>query len=412
MRDRAWAGLVSVALAGLFLAFACPPGERRNACLWDEDTLRTEAAGLPGVAEIIVGRFDRFPDLYYEMRLTRVTPLIESDPDQLEAYDDAGVACDRLGRDDEAIEWMAQKLAAIERLEASGEDVSEHRYRYLANLGTFHVHRWVRGGGDRGDMSDLEQARDLIAEAIELNPDAHFGRERYQLLAIKWLLDPPVPGEDEDFYRVPLIFDADPALRGNSYFPRGNTLPEHGYGDAIEGLTGLIALGAAWESVDIFHALTAALRQRGDASVALLAQLRREELLDEGRVSFYPVESLEYPDWVEAAGVYDSQEVKIKAYYKAARAEAESWREARNAYLLERLTHGDHPDINATFWASWEEPSQPPQMPGSFLGLSRPMLALVIVSLTLVVGVGLFVAGSLMAAKLYGMHIRRTNTTA
>src|SRR5690554_4853590 len=39
------------------------------ACLWDYDTLRAEARGVPGVAEIITGRFERNPPLYYEMRL-------------------------------------------------------------------------------------------------------------------------------------------------------------------------------------------------------------------------------------------------------------------------------------------------------------------------------------------------------
>jgi hypothetical protein len=33
------------------------------ACLWDHDTLRYEAKGLPGVIEITTGRFDRFPPL-------------------------------------------------------------------------------------------------------------------------------------------------------------------------------------------------------------------------------------------------------------------------------------------------------------------------------------------------------------
>jgi len=228
-----------------------------------------------------------------------------------------------------------------------------------------------------------------------LNPDAHFGRERYQLLAIEWLLEPPVPGEEESLYRVPLIFDADPTLRGDLFFPGGNALSEHGYEDAVEGLTGLIALGAAWESVDVFHALTAAIRQRGDNSVALLAQLRREELLDEGRVSFYPIESLEYPEWIDAAGVYDGEDVKIRAYYDIARAEAESWREARNEYILARLARGEHPDTHAEFWAAWIEPSRPPRMPGNIFGYTGTRLLITQALLVVVGGVLLCTAGVL-----------------
>jgi len=112
-----------------------------HACLWDRDTLAAEAKGLPGITEIITGRFDRFPPLYYEMRLERVSGQLVYELDNLDLYDDAGVACDRLGRSDEAIGWMGRKFEAMDRLEAEGLDVGEHRYRYLANLGTFYIHR-------------------------------------------------------------------------------------------------------------------------------------------------------------------------------------------------------------------------------------------------------------------------------
>lgn len=32
-----------------------------RACLWDSDTLETEAKGLPGILKIITGRFERNP---------------------------------------------------------------------------------------------------------------------------------------------------------------------------------------------------------------------------------------------------------------------------------------------------------------------------------------------------------------
>ena len=43
-----------------------------RACIWDRDTLRFETLALPGVVEIITGRIERYPPLYYEMRLARV----------------------------------------------------------------------------------------------------------------------------------------------------------------------------------------------------------------------------------------------------------------------------------------------------------------------------------------------------
>ncbi len=116
------------------------------ACLWDRDTPASEAKGLPEVVAVLAGRFPRNPPLYYEMRLERVTDHLKSDPADLAAYDDAGVACDRLGRGDEAIAWMDKKKHELDRRDPKSPDVKEHRYRYHANLGTFLVHRWAQSG--------------------------------------------------------------------------------------------------------------------------------------------------------------------------------------------------------------------------------------------------------------------------
>ena len=164
------------------------------ACLWDRDTPADEARGLPEVVAVLTGRFERNPPLFYEMRLDRVTDHLQSHPEDLAAYDDAGVACDRLGRGDEAISWMEKKRAQLDGLDASRPEVKEQLYRYHANLGTFLVHRWVRQGADRAKIDEVKAARDEIARAIEINPNAHFGREKYQLRALEWIIDPPKVG--------------------------------------------------------------------------------------------------------------------------------------------------------------------------------------------------------------------------
>ncbi|MCB1232462.1 MAG: hypothetical protein KDN19_19595, partial [Verrucomicrobiae bacterium] len=164
------------------------PAVTGHACLWDRDTLDQEAAKSPGYVAIITGRFPRNPDAYFEMRLERVTRELEMRPDDLNLYDDAGVSCDRLGRGDEAIAWMEKKLSRIEAL-ASDRDVSEHRYRYLANLGTFEIHAWLRRDSvSIAYLNEAESARDHIASAIRLNPQAHFGREKFQFMAIDWVI--------------------------------------------------------------------------------------------------------------------------------------------------------------------------------------------------------------------------------
>ena len=72
--------------------------------------------------------------------------------------------------------------------------VKEHLYRYHANHGTFLAHRWSRAGADRSKLVEVEAARDQIARALEINPDAHFGREKYQLQALDWIIAPPALG--------------------------------------------------------------------------------------------------------------------------------------------------------------------------------------------------------------------------
>ena len=83
---------------------------------------------------------------------------------------------------------MKKKKAALDSL--TGNEAKDHRYRYLANLGTFHAHRWVSQTAEKRntDLSDLRRSEELITQAIKENPDAHFGREIYQLMAIRWLL--------------------------------------------------------------------------------------------------------------------------------------------------------------------------------------------------------------------------------
>ncbi|MEQ8317007.1 MAG: hypothetical protein RIE77_14125 [Phycisphaerales bacterium] len=341
-------------------------GSTSNGCLWDRDTLRAEAAGAPGMVETIVGRFDRFPPLYYEMRLERAAADVAADPTDLAAYDDAGVACDRLGRYDEAIAWMARKRAALDVAPESGTK-TDHEYRYLANLGTFHVHRWLATGADRSNMADVERARDLIDQAITLNPDAHFGRERYQLMAIDWILEPPSRYEFDTSHVS--ILEIDPDL--NAYegrFPL-HRLTDKGYDDAAEGFAGLVSLGNGWNSFDIFFTLGGALQGLGESSLGALAWLRAEEIARDGGRSLHPDAQAESFEALDAAHTNLSNTDPVEAFYEEARAEADAWHAARTAYITTRLKQGQHPDTHPAFFAAWVEPSTMPAMPDGLFGL-------------------------------------------
>lgn len=346
-------------LAALLLLLALPLSVA--ACLWDRDTPADEARGMPEVVAVLTGRFARNPPLFYEMRLARVAAHLRDHPGDLAAYDDAGVACDRLGRGDEAIAWMEQKRARLDALDASHPEAKEHRYRDHANLGTFLVHRWARQGAERSRIDEVEAARDEIARALEINPDAHFGREEYQLRVLEWIANPPEMPEWGDL----------PNFLGWSFedIYGVETDPQEAE-DAVRGLAGLVVLGNAWESVDVFHALNVALqrdsvgfergREGGRNTLAYLAWLRCRELIDEGKGSMLPgapqgealKAMLPRPDFVKA-------DLLLDAAFRDLRDEADAWHEARTAFMMGRLAEGRHPDVDPTFWDGYEERPAP-----------------------------------------------------
>jgi hypothetical protein len=339
------------------------------ACLWDSDTPESEARGMPEVVSVIAGRFARNPPLFYEMRLSRVSARLRDHPDELAAYDDAGVACDRLGRGDEAVAWMAKKREQLELRDRSRAAVLEQWYRYHANLGTFLAHRWARTGSDRAKLDEVKAARGEIARAIEINPDAHFGRESYQLRALDWIIHPPAVIPGQEF----------PTLLGAG---RSSPMGPKEADKAVRGLAGLVVLGNAWESVDVFNALAVALHydsvgfpesaEGGRNSLSDLAVLRCRELIDAGKGSMLPgapsgkalKEELFYPGYV------DRRELEVD--FATLRADADSWHKARTAFMVERLKAGRHPDTDPGFWAGYRE-DPAPVLPTKPPGQRRPL---------------------------------------
>jgi hypothetical protein len=352
-----------VAVAALALA----PTAR--ACLWDRDTLGYEAGRFPGSVAVITGRFERNPPLYFELRLKRISDELKQHPERLALYDDVGVACDRLKRGDEAVAWMEAKAAAMKRFPSAAPD--DDRYRYLANLGTFRAHRWLRGGARREELAELRQARDEIAGAIALNPNAHFGREKYQLAALEWLIT-----SDKRPFR--------------------DALSREKPDEAIKGLSGLIVLGDAWQSPDIFDALRYCLGRSSAGPLAYLAALRVDELLRSGRHSAAPELELDLSARLrpDSNMVLALNAANIEKNFKPLRDEAESWHGQRTAYMEARLKQGRHPDTDETFWKEWHEPPAPPiQVPLS-VRLSAtlgPMAPAVLLLLTVLVVLGAIV---------------------
>lgn len=296
-------------------------------------------------------------------------------PGNFALYDDAGAACDRLGRGDEALEWMAKKHAALDQTPDSGEKAN-HLYRYHANLGTFIIHRWLKNGASPEAVDEVRRSRDQIAAALEINPAAHWGREDFQLKAIEWIIglieSPPVSAhenyQNRDFTSYP---EFDPGSFLEIPLGHSHDLRETGrlrgrfIVPPVDGINGLIALGAAWESIDIFYSLRHAILDEGHTSLGHLAQCRIDELRDSGRTSLFEQLAGFRNDWGVGtfSQIHESQIEDIESYYEKARAEAERWRASRIAFIEEQLASGRHPDTHPDFWSGFRSPSTPPKLP-------------------------------------------------
>ncbi|MES2461664.1 MAG: hypothetical protein V4671_13855 [Armatimonadota bacterium] len=318
-----------------------------------------QSVGLPVPLSVITGRFPRHPALFYEMRIRRVAKELAVHPERLRLYDDVAVAYDRLGKDDEALFWIKKKHSRLLKTSPADPAFREDWYRYYANVGTFRAHQWIRAGADLKDTAQLRQARGEIAKAIHIKPDAHFGREKYQLAVMDWIID----HRDE-----PLTMHLPPHWAEPGTGISGTSGSE---GRGVEGLSGLIVLGGAWESPDVFAALSSELIGIERMKLGYLAQLRCQELLDSGKKSLFAPE-LKDALFLVGTPYRPQKPAELSGKYRELRAEAETWQNNRWKYMLPRLHQGKHPDTDPKFWNEWKEPAPPnlaikrPEMFGRF----------------------------------------------
>lgn len=158
MRPRRVAALA--VLSGLLLPSTVA------ACLWDYDTIKMERTRFPGTLELITGKFLRHSPEFYQWRIQNRLKRLEVDPTNAALLDDLAVAYDKTGQHAKAIE-TAERL---ERLHPG-------RYETASNLGTFLFH-----------AGRPEEGIPHIDRALKINPDAHFGREKYQKFLTEYVV--------------------------------------------------------------------------------------------------------------------------------------------------------------------------------------------------------------------------------
>lgn len=316
-------------LAIAVLTWACTS----NACIWDRDTLGDEARGLPTVLDAIVGRVELNPPLYYEMRLERVSEEVRAGASDLGLLDDAAVACDRLGRSEEGLEWLEKKRLAL--LRKGGKEEGDDWYRFYANRGTLKAHLWA-SQTDKSDMTRLRAGISDLERCIEINPDAHFGRERAQVAILHALR---LSGEDKPSFVLP-------RLQTELAFSRGDK-------KTIEALLGIMSLGSGADSPDIL-ALLSNSTSTMDGNLRAIAGYRYQDLVASGRPVFlakYVKETAFEPYGVTRPDL-------LRPAYEALSKNAQEFRQHREEFMLARLKEGRHPDWDPQFWEGYEPVSR------------------------------------------------------
>jgi len=140
-------------------------GERIHACIWDAETLRTERARHPKMAAVVLGKGAPAPnttELRKRIRDLRAAPREED----AAWWNNLAGAHIRLGE----LETAVRLLEPLTNRFASD-------YGIHANLGTaYHL---------QGRFAEAERE---IARDLEINPDAHFGLEKYHLALLQYLV--------------------------------------------------------------------------------------------------------------------------------------------------------------------------------------------------------------------------------
>lgn len=221
--------LFAAAAASVLGLTALAPEAR--ACLWDSDTIAMERQHFPDAFEAIAGHLLKHSRTYYEWRLMDRPPRLTADASTVPLYDDLAVAYDKLGDRGHAIFVME----LVETLTAG-------RYETYANLGTFFLH-----------AGELEKGINLLDVAIQINSEAHFGREVYQKALAEYFLERRKAGATLPLRDLADVADAAPGNPGilsaggfaafleKKKIPRGQA--------AVKGILGMMHFGDATSPV-------------------------------------------------------------------------------------------------------------------------------------------------------------------
>ena len=266
--------LLGCCIAACLVTAVIPTPPPAHACLWDHDTFKEEALGQREVALAVTGDIGKHGATFINAKVhyTRGLLALPTTRNRAERYDDLAVALARLGNYDEA-------LAVLDEKESQFPDL----YTTKANRGTFLM---LKG--------ELDAGATWLQNAMAQNPNAHFGREKYQLALLRFVQARAKrrPGEapgPATFIDVQLTMTPGelPANHGEllrAITQRAKKRKLQAPSEPVLALVGLIRFGAADQMPDVWFALGWALLGQGDSQLAARA-FRRAEVLGHPRAA-------------------------------------------------------------------------------------------------------------------------------
>lgn len=323
-------------------------------CINDLDTKRIEKETRFDVRSMVAGRNEVNPPVYYEMRVERLKKEIAKGTSDPNLYDDLSVAYERLGRTDEAIKVINQKLSLKSKF------TSEDSYKFHANLGTFLAHKALAAKGGKPDKALLKEALNHLEKAIKINPEAHFGREAAQIELVRALAE----GLPE-----PKYFEHSDKTK-NAYF-------------------GLAVMGAAQESPDVW--VLAARHSTYSESDRQLIYNRIAMFPDEKRFIFLALEK-EFTERSNA-DLTAKERLATEELVGALMDNGERFQINREKFILEQVAKGRHPDTDPAFWDGYEEVEPyvaPEPEKNDYGGSSSILLALALIGIVCTAALAVF----------------------
>lgn len=280
-------------LLGLLLVVALPAAA--VACLWDYDTLKMERSRFPSVLELVTGKFLRHSTEFYQWRIKDRTQRIAASPEQADLYDDLAVAYQKTCQTAKAIETMESK-----------EKIQPGLYETYSNLGTFYI---LDG--------DFERGLPYIDRALAINPDAHFGREKYQ----KWLVEYAMTKRRDGKLVFPLSDGEEPGkyrVRGfHRYLQKALGMQELSGDAAVQGVLGMMRF-ANHENPLLLEALGDLLGSSSGGQLAARAYLKAGMVVPEAKDAFRALAT-------KALGTKGDSLAAIEAEFAIELADAEAW---------------------------------------------------------------------------------------